>query len=82
MPDARASRKRQIQITPRPFKGAGARPAFLASGLYPVFARSGTLSGLCDLENAQDGAAYLAARDLTFREFLPCIGLPRRIEIA
>src|SRR5215212_8851648 len=29
MPEARASRKRQIQITPRPFGGAGASRAFL-----------------------------------------------------
>jgi hypothetical protein len=32
MPDARASRKRQIQITPRPFGGAGASRAFLTNG--------------------------------------------------
>jgi hypothetical protein len=36
MPDARASRKRQIQITPRPFRGAVASRAFLASGRHPV----------------------------------------------
>src|SRR5207253_5294978 len=36
MPDARASRKRQIQITPRPFRGAGASRAFLTSGRYPI----------------------------------------------
>ena len=36
MPDARASRKRQIQITPRPFRGAVASRAFLANGRYPV----------------------------------------------
>jgi hypothetical protein len=36
MPDARASRKRQIQITPRLFRGAGASRAFLTSGPYPV----------------------------------------------
>jgi hypothetical protein len=36
MPDARASRKRQIQITPRPFGGADASRAFLTNGRYPV----------------------------------------------
>src|SRR3954464_2842309 len=36
MRDARASRKRQIQITPRPFGGAGASRGFLANGRYPV----------------------------------------------
>jgi hypothetical protein len=36
MPDARASRKRQIQITPRPFGGAGASRVFLTNGRYPV----------------------------------------------
>jgi hypothetical protein len=36
MPDARASRKRQIQITPRPFGGAGASRGFLTNGRYPV----------------------------------------------
>src|SRR5437762_14125016 len=35
MPDARASRKRQIQITPRPFRGTGALRVLLASGRYP-----------------------------------------------
>ena len=37
MPDARASRKRQIQITPRTFRGAGASRAFLTNGRYPVW---------------------------------------------
>ena len=36
MPDAGASRKRQIQITPRPFRGAGAFRVFLTNGRYPV----------------------------------------------
>jgi len=36
MPDARASRKRQIQITPRRFGGAGASCTLLANGRYPV----------------------------------------------
>jgi hypothetical protein len=36
MPDAGASRKRQIQITPRPFRGTVASRAFLASGRHPV----------------------------------------------
>jgi len=36
MPDAAASRKRQIQITPRPFRGAGAFRIRLANGRYPL----------------------------------------------
>jgi hypothetical protein len=36
MPDAGASRKRQIQIPPRPFGDVGASRAFLANGRYPV----------------------------------------------
>jgi hypothetical protein len=36
MPDASASRKRQIQIAPRTFRGAGGLRAFLANGRYPV----------------------------------------------
>jgi hypothetical protein len=35
MPDARASRKRQIQITPRLYRDAGASRAFLTNGRYP-----------------------------------------------
>ncbi len=42
MPDARASRKRQIQITPRPFGGAGASRVFLTNGRYPVSRVLGT----------------------------------------
>ena len=36
MPDARASRKRQIQITPRPFGGRRRSCTLLANGRYPV----------------------------------------------
>ena len=36
MPDAAASRKRQIQITPRPFRGAGAFRIRLVNGRYPL----------------------------------------------
>src|SRR5687768_17877398 len=53
MPDARASRKRQIQITPRPFRGAGASRAFLTSGRYPGSRVWAHLSGLCGSEGTQ-----------------------------
>jgi hypothetical protein len=47
MPDARACRKRQIQITPRPFGGAGASRALLTNGRYPVSRVWAHVSGLC-----------------------------------
>ena len=46
MPDARACRKRQIQIVPRPFGGSGALRAFLANGRYPVSRVWAHVSGL------------------------------------
>src|SRR5436305_2701098 len=68
MPDARASRKRQIQITPRPFGGAGASRAFLTSGRYPISRVSAHVSGLGDPRWHVDGSAIGTAwvtRDLT-----------------
>jgi hypothetical protein len=62
MPDARASRKRQIQITPRLFRGAGASRAFLASGPYPVSRISAHLSGLYGLEDTQPAPDRHAGR--------------------
>ena len=46
MPDAAASRKRQIQITPRPFRGAGAFRIRLTNGRYPLLRVWARLSGL------------------------------------
>ena len=53
MPDTGASRKRQIQITPRLFRDAGASRAFLASGRYPVLRVWARLSGLRGLGDTQ-----------------------------
>ena len=49
MPDTSASRKRQIQITPRTFRGTGASRAFLTDGRYPVSRAWAQVSGLCGL---------------------------------
>ena len=57
MPDARASRKRQIQITPRLYRDAGASRAFLTNGRYPVSRVWAHLSGLCGLQDTVSGSA-------------------------
>jgi len=51
MPDAGASRKRQIQIAPRLYRVAGASRAFLTNGQFPVSRVSAHLSGLCGLQD-------------------------------
>jgi hypothetical protein len=61
MPDARASRKRQIQITARPFGGAGASRGFLTNGRYPVSRVWAHVSGLHGLGDTP--AAQRARRD-------------------
>jgi hypothetical protein len=53
MPDARASRKRQIEITPRPFGGGGISTAFLTGGVYLVSRIQAHLSGRCGPERAE-----------------------------
>ena len=53
MPDAAASRKRQIQITPRPFRGAGAFRIRLTNGRYPLLRVWARLSGLGGPENSR-----------------------------
>jgi len=76
MPDARASRKRQIQITPRPFRGAGASRAFLTSGRYPVSRVSAHVSGLRGLggtQTAQQSARRGDAKPDLCGEFSPSV---------
>jgi len=57
MPDAGASRKRQIQITPGLFRGAGVSRAFPTNGRYPVSRVWADLFGLCGLSERASGAA-------------------------
>ena len=81
MPDAGASRKRQIQITPRPFGGADAFRLRLTNGRYPVSRVYARLSGLGGLDDAQTGSAIgtaCARPDLAYGGVSPCVCPTRR----
>ena len=70
MPDTSASRKRQIQITPRTFRGTGASRAFLTDGRYPVsrvWAHVSKLCGLGGTWTARQSARAGAVRALSLR---------------
>jgi hypothetical protein len=85
MPDTGASRKRQIQITPRLFRDAGASRAFLASSRYSVLRVWGVFPGPVVSVNTQPARQSHGVRDA--RPDL-CGGvftvgcLTRRVEIA
>src|SRR5689334_6880112 len=83
MPDARASRKRQIQITPRPFRGAGALPAFLTNRSYPISRDRRIFPGFA-VPGRRRAVPHPGRTPwgLTSREFSPRVGLIPGIEIA
>jgi hypothetical protein len=66
MPDAAASRKRQIQITPRPFRGAGAFSYTGHERPISLIARLGASSGLGGPEDGRRAQrlAWRARREI------------------